>query len=99
MVKRCFRTLKVVLRAHDNPKNWTENLPLVLSVLRSFVKENINVSSPHMVYGTSLHLPGQCFAPTAIEQQTTFEYIEQLISFMSDIRSTTPQHHCLPPVH
>ena len=99
MVERCFRTLKAALRAHDNPTNWTENLPLVLLGLRSSVKEDIGVSSAHMVYGTSLHLPGQFFDQTTIEQQPTSEYVEQLISCMSNIRSTAPQHHCSPPVH
>ena len=99
MVERCFRTLKAALRAHDNPTNWTENLPLVLLGLRSSVKEDIGVSSAHLVYGTSLHLPGQFFDQTTIEQQPTSEYVEQLISCMSNIRSTAPQHHCSPPVH
>ena len=75
MVERCFRTLKAALRAHDNPTNWTVNLPLVLLGLRSSVKEDIGVSSARMVHGTSLHLPGQFFDQTIIEQQPTSEYV------------------------
>ena len=50
------------------------------------MKEDIGVSSAHMVYGTSLHLPGQFFDQTTIEQQPTSDYVEQLISCMSNIR-------------
>ena len=66
--------------ARDNPTNWTENLPLVLLGLRSSVKEDVDVSSIHMVYGTSLHMHGQFFDQTAIEQLPTSEHIEQLVS-------------------
>ena len=99
MLEGCFRTLKAALRAQDNPTNSTKNLPLVLLVLRSFVKEDTNVSSAHMVYGTSLHLPGQFFDQTTMEQQPTSEYMEQLILCMSNMRSIAPQHYCSPPVH
>ena len=71
----------------------------MLLALRSAVKEDIDVASAYMVYGTSLHLPGQFFDQTIIEQQPTSEYIEQLISCMSNMRSTAPQHHCSPPVY
>ena len=41
MLESCFRTLKAALRAQDNPTNSTKNLPLVLLMFRSFVKEDI----------------------------------------------------------
>ena len=73
MVGRCFLTLKAPLRAHDNPTNWTENIPLVLLELRSSVKKDVGVSSAHMVYGTSLHLHGHFFDQDVIEQQPNSE--------------------------
>ena len=37
------------------------------------MKEDVGVSSAHIVYGTSLHRQEQFFDQTAIEQQPTYE--------------------------
>ena len=99
MVERSFRTLKASLRAQENPNNWTDNLPLVLLGLRSTVKEDLDVSSAQMVFGTSLHLPGQFLDHTSLLSQPTSQYVQQLINCMSHLQVTPPKHHDSPPVY
>ena len=99
MVERSFRTLKAALRAQENPTNWTDNLPLVLLGLRSTVKEDLDVSAAHMVYGTSLHLPGQFVDHASTIDPPTSTYVQNLISYMSQLNVTPPKHHDIPPVY
>ena len=88
MVERSFRTLKAALRAHGNPTNWIKNLPLVLLGLRSNVKEDIEASSVHIAYETSLHVPNQFVGQTSLSSEPTTEYVKQLVSFMSRMKNT-----------
>jgi transposase InsO family protein len=59
MVERFHRSLKNSLRAKQNGKSWTENLPLVLLGLRTVQKMDSGLSCAEMVYGCALTLPGQ----------------------------------------
>jgi len=99
MVERSFRTLKALLRAHENPTNWIDNLSLVLLGLRSTVKEDIEVSSAHMVYGGSLFLPGQFLDHDSMSAQPTSQYVQQLVNFMEELQVTPPKHHNTPFVY
>ena len=99
MVERSFRTLKAALRAQENPTNWTDNLPLVLLGLRSTVKEDLDVSAAHMVYGTSLHLPGQFVDHASTIDPPTSTYVQNLISYMSQLNVTPPKHHDIPQAY
>ena len=67
-------------------------MPLVLLSLRSTVKEDLNISAAHMVYGTSLHLPEQFLDRTS-------PYIQSLITYTSQLNVTPPKHHGIPPVY
>ena len=52
-----------------------------------------------MVYGTSLHLPGQFLDQTLLSTQPTSQYVQKLIKCMSDLKMTPPKHHDTPPVY
>ncbi|XP_064459031.1 uncharacterized protein LOC135369368 [Ornithodoros turicata] len=63
LVERFHRHLKAALKAHVNPTAWTEALPVILLGLRSFFKPDLGCTSAQLVYGTTLRLPGEFFAP------------------------------------
>lgn len=58
-IERFHRHLKSALKASNDIKNWTNNLPWVLLGIRSAVKSDIGCSSAHLLYGESLRLPGE----------------------------------------
>ena len=58
MIERVHRRLKDALRARCASTDWYDQLPLVLLGLRVSPKEDSNVSTAEMVYGTTLALPG-----------------------------------------
>jgi len=59
MVERSHRQLKNSLRARLAANDWPDHLPWVLLGLRAAPKEDANVSSAELVYGTPLSLPGE----------------------------------------
>lgn len=63
IVERFHRSLKASLVAHSDFVNWNIHLPVVLLSLRTTPKEDLGVSPARVVYGTPLHLPGECFVP------------------------------------
>ena len=59
LVERFHRQLKDSLRARLAVRDWPSHLPWVLLGLRSAPKEDHNVSSAELLYGTPLALPGE----------------------------------------
>ena len=59
LVERFHRELKSSLMAQADSSKWSEHLPLVLLSIRSTVKEDLGCTPAHLVYGTTLTLPGQ----------------------------------------
>ncbi|XP_064469741.1 uncharacterized protein LOC135384469 [Ornithodoros turicata] len=65
LVERFHRHLKAALRAHSNHSAWTEALPVILFGLRSLFKFDLGCTTAQLVYGTTLRLPGEFFAPAS----------------------------------
>lgn len=59
MVERSHRQLKDALRSRLAGPEWCSHLPWVLFSLRATPKEDSNLSSAELVYGSPLVLPGQ----------------------------------------
>ena len=59
IVERFHRQLKDALRARLAAADWPSHLPWVLLGLRSAPKEDYNVSSAELLYGSPLALPGE----------------------------------------
>ena len=66
MIEWLHYQLKAALMCHAHD-HWAEALPLVLSGIRSAWKEDLKVSSVELVYGSSLWLPWEFFAPSPTE--------------------------------
>ena len=82
LVERFHRHLKGGLKARLAGNHWVDNLPIVLLGIRASLKEGLPCTSAELVYGTTLRLPGDFFAPPIAEDAC---------SFVSRLRST--MHH------
>ena len=59
LVERFHRQLKASIKALGDPNHWVESLPLVLLGIRTTYKVDLQCTSAEMVFGTTLHLPGE----------------------------------------
>ena len=99
LVERFHRQLKAALKAHTDPSHWSEKLPLVLLGIRSALKEDLHCTAAELVYGTTLHLPGEFFNSTG--HTHTFDpasYVAQLKMSMQELQGTSvrKQPQCKP---
>jgi len=88
LIENVHRTLKTALTACPGPKRWSENLPLILLMLRTSVNCEAKVSPAEAVYGQELRLPGDIFAPNPA---TSSSISERIIQATEALRSVT--HH------
>lgn len=58
LVERFHRQLKGALKASPNPTNLIDMLPMILLGIRTSLKQGLKSSTAKLVYGTTLHLPG-----------------------------------------
>ena len=61
IIERFHRQLKSALKAHSSSSHWIETLPLVLLGIRTALKTDLQCSVAELVYGRTLHLPGEFF--------------------------------------
>jgi len=59
LIERLHRQFKASLKAYSHPDRWTEALPLVLLDIHTSLKDDIGCTSAELVYGCTLHLPGE----------------------------------------
>lgn len=90
IIERFHRTLKTSIMC-INSQNWSRQLPIILLGLRSTFKPDINSTPAELVYGTTLKLPGDMFAPSKFSPQT--EFVRELVSNMQNIQPTDTAHH------
>ena len=86
----CFhRQLKASLKAHPNPTQWTESLPLVLLGVRTQLKEDLKCTAAELVYGTTLRLPGEFFDDSKAEATPDpTSYVTRLKGMMKVLQAT-----------
>ena len=72
LVERFHWQLKVSLKSQNDPTHWTDRRvrkysnagPLVLLGIRTAYKSDVKCTAAELVYGTTLHLPGEFFTET-----------------------------------
>lgn len=88
-MERLHRQIKAALKTHDNPNNWAESLPLVLLGIRTAIKQDLYCTTAELVYGTTLHLPGQFFSNSqTVGTPDPTEYVTRLKSSMTQLKAT-----------
>lgn len=90
MVERLHRQLKTAIKCHDT-SNWVEILPIVLLVIRTAIKEDLNATAAKMIYGTGIRLPGEFFVSTV--WQATSEYVNRLKERIEEIKPQPINRH------
>ena len=75
MVERFHRQLKSSLKARLTTPHWMDELPLVLLGIRSSWKEDADCSTADLVYGTSLHVPGEFLPPHQTQDPPPTEFL------------------------
>ena len=96
LVERFHRTLKASISCHEESQ-WTKVLPLILLCLRSSTKSSINCSPAEMVYGETLHLPGQYFSDSTSLMNTN-DFVTHLQTIMSRIKPISCSNNSKPSV-
>ena len=67
-------------------------VPLVLLGIRTAVKADLKFSTAELVYGTTLHLPGEFFSPSHPSSiNDVNDYVSKLKSFMSNMHPAPPR--------
>ena len=92
MVQRFHRQLKASPKASSDSSKSTELLPLILLSIRCTIKQDLQCTPAQLVYGTTLHLPGQFFTPSLIDKQLDPTiYADRLSSYMRQLRTVSPR--------
>ena len=86
----CFhRQLKSVLKAYPNTLDWADSLPMALLGIRTTLKQDCRCTPAELVYGTTLRIPGEFFAPStdaAIPDPSS--YVTKLKESMKHLRAS-----------
>ena len=85
--------LKASLKCQPIPAIWVSAMPLVLLGIRTAHKQNSCFSAEELVYGTTLHLPGEFFVSTKSSNTTEpFSYVAKLYGTLC---SNCMPHQCI----
>ena len=79
------RQLKASLKARLTTAAWCTQLPIVLLGMRTALKEDLGTSAAELVYGTTLHLPGD-FIHQAPQMTSPGSFADQLRQHMAQLR-------------
>ena len=98
MVERLHRQLKDSLKARATHPRWMDELPFVLLGMRTAWREDPDCSPAELVYGSSLHVPGEFLPPVAPQQNTpSSEFLRHLQTSMRSALPPPPSHHGTRP--
>ena len=90
LVERFHRHLKPAIMAQRN-NGWYHTLPLVLLGIRAAFREDLDCSSAELVYGTTLHLPGEFYESSTSTSPDPSNYMRFLRATMQQIRPSVPR--------
>ena len=86
----CFhRQLKSILKAYPSTLDWVDSLPMALLEIRTTRKQDCCCTPAELVYGTTLRIPGEFFAPStdaAIPDPSS--YVTKLKDSMQYLRAS-----------
>ena len=92
MIERFHRHLKASFTASSDSSKWTDLLPLILLNIRCTLKQDLQCTPAQLVYGTTLHLPGQFFTPSCPDKQLDPTiYADRLSSYMQQLCPASPR--------
>ena len=91
LAERFHRHFKTGLKARLAGSNWVADLPVVLLGIHATLKEDLSCTSAEMVYGTTLHLPGDFLSAPTIEDPTSF--VSRLRSSMQHLQFVPTRWH------
>ena len=92
LVERLHRQLKAALMAREQQTNWMTHLPMVLLGIRSAWRKELDCSPTELVFGTTLHLPGE-FVESSPTTLPDHDFLHQLRAQMNKITPTQTAHH------
>ena len=96
LVERLHRQLKASIKCLPSPHNWISGLPWILLGIHTAFKEDIGCSSAELVYGTTLHVPGELVSPHFSPVPDPASYAATLRSAMQSIKAIPPRSHLRP---
>ena len=96
LIERPNRFLKASLRAYEESCQWYHNLPYVLLALCNSPKQDLHSLSPaNFVFGGSVRLPGEFFAPKTDNPTPTYDYISNFSKYIANLTYHQPRAtHC-----
>ena len=92
MIERFHRQLKSFLKSYPNTADWTTTLPMALLGIRTTLKQDIQCTPAELVYGMTLHIPGEFLASTT--DISTFDqtnYATKLKTAMQKLKAIPPR--------
>lgn len=98
IIERLHRQLKSSIMCHSDT-HWAEALPLVLLGIRSAWKDDIQASAAELVYGETLRLPGEFFAPTKSPTVDYADFAARLRDRMARLNPVPASHHTKKPFY
>ena len=94
LVEHFHCQLKGTMKCLPDTTHWTKALPLILLSIRTAIKQDCWCTAAELVYGTTLHLPGEFFHTSSHNNLDPISYTTQLKTFMQNIRpSSVCQQH------
>ena len=92
LVERFHCQMKASLKACATTTGWIDSLPLILLGLRTALKQDLGCSTAELVYGTTLRIPGEFFAPgTDPLTSDPSTYAAQLKLAMRSLKAIPPR--------
>ena len=98
LVERLHRQLKGALMARLTNSNWMNELPIVMLGIRTAWREDLDCSPADLVYGTSLHLPGELFEADRTHLIAP-GFLSDLQETMRKLQPHPPKYHGTRPVY
>ena len=92
IIERFHRQLKASIKSLPLPTDWFDGLPLILLGIRTALKEDIGCTADELVYGTTLHIPGQFCTPSLTSPLDDHTNVARL-KIMSQLKSTPTRTH------
>ncbi|KAG8181442.1 hypothetical protein JTE90_015460 [Oedothorax gibbosus] len=94
IVERFHRHLKASIKAHENSA-WSEVLPVVLLIIRTAVKEDVNASCAELLYGTPLRFPSDMIENNITQASCTEPFVTNLVNNMRNTNPFASSPHCV----
>ena len=100
LIERFHRQLKAALKSQLNADHWIDSLPMVLLGICTSLKADIHCSSAELVYGTTLHVPGEFFPGIGHDELADpMSYVTRLQSAMQRLNSPPVRKQTQRNVH